>query len=212
MPTILSCTCRISRLRNTGLRQGSPPSRDAYFRAMPEVCVERARLVTQASTRPRPFRQIAHHVLDKAKLYRRVLEKRTRWCATVGRGGWHGAVCIAGSLACSPDRPPPDSRACRFIPNSWPWRCGPSWRRSARAPSNPYHITRRGSARAQRGGLSPLARWQHHELARKRGYVRKTRIRPTELDAPDEVARAMVFFLASKPNASRTPFRISRAR
>jgi pyruvate formate-lyase/glycerol dehydratase family glycyl radical enzyme len=48
--------------------------KDDYFRALPEICTERSRLITEFSEDLFEQRNIS--ILDKAKLYRRVLEKR----------------------------------------------------------------------------------------------------------------------------------------
>ncbi len=51
--------------------------RKIYFRAMPEVCIERPRLVTEYSLDNDLFNKERISILDKAKLYRYVLENRT---------------------------------------------------------------------------------------------------------------------------------------
>ena len=50
--------------------------RKAYFRAVPEICIERARLVTEYSLKNGYFAKERLSILDKAKLYRYVLENR----------------------------------------------------------------------------------------------------------------------------------------
>ena len=50
--------------------------REAYFRAAPEICCERPRLVTRYSRDKGLFGKPAISVLDKARLYRYVLENR----------------------------------------------------------------------------------------------------------------------------------------
>jgi hypothetical protein len=49
--------------------------RDIYFRAIPEICTDRPSLITEFSEDLFEKRKIS--VLDKARLYRRVLEKRS---------------------------------------------------------------------------------------------------------------------------------------
>ena len=50
--------------------------KNAYFRAVPEICIERARLVTRGSRRLELFGKPRITSLDKARLYRYVLEHR----------------------------------------------------------------------------------------------------------------------------------------
>jgi pyruvate formate-lyase/glycerol dehydratase family glycyl radical enzyme len=51
--------------------------REIYFRAMPEICTERPRLITEYSLAHDLFRKTRISILDKARLYRHVLENRT---------------------------------------------------------------------------------------------------------------------------------------
>ena len=48
--------------------------RDIYFRAIPEICIDRPELITKFSTDLFEQRKIS--ILDKAKLYAQVLGKR----------------------------------------------------------------------------------------------------------------------------------------
>lgn len=50
--------------------------KEAYFRALPEICTERAALVTRGSLAAKLFDKKRITPLDKAKLYRTVLEQR----------------------------------------------------------------------------------------------------------------------------------------
>lgn len=65
--------------------------RKAYFRAMPEVCVERAALVTAISRELSLFGKSRISSLDKARLYRRVLERRQPVV-------WHRTAMAAGTV------------------------------------------------------------------------------------------------------------------
>ena len=51
--------------------------KESYFRAVPEVCTERSRLITDYSLRHKFFEKKRISILDKARMYRDVLEKRT---------------------------------------------------------------------------------------------------------------------------------------
>ena len=50
--------------------------REAYFQAVPEICTERPRLVTRYSLEAGLFGRDRITSLDKARLYRKVLESR----------------------------------------------------------------------------------------------------------------------------------------
>ncbi|MBM3237883.1 hypothetical protein FJZ31_16465 [Candidatus Poribacteria bacterium] len=63
--TDYNLTPRVSSLRNM------------YFRAMPEICVERPRLINRFSLENGLFNQEHISILDKARMYRYVLENRT---------------------------------------------------------------------------------------------------------------------------------------
>src|SRR3990172_11977179 len=51
--------------------------KEIYFRAKPEICTERAGLITHFHLDNGLFEQGRISILDKAKAYRHVLEKRT---------------------------------------------------------------------------------------------------------------------------------------
>jgi hypothetical protein len=57
-------TPRVSRLK------------EVYFRALPEVCIERARLITKYSLANGHFQKGRLSILDKARMYKSVLETR----------------------------------------------------------------------------------------------------------------------------------------
>jgi hypothetical protein len=50
--------------------------REDYFRAVPEICIERPKLITQFSLRHTLLSQERISILDKAKTHRYVLENR----------------------------------------------------------------------------------------------------------------------------------------
>jgi len=63
-------------LEDCGLTERVSHLRDIYFRAMPEMCIERPRLVTRFALDNGLFNQERISILDKAKTYRYVLENR----------------------------------------------------------------------------------------------------------------------------------------
>ena len=73
MPTI---TLSDPSLKDCGLTPRVADLRDIYFRAMPEICTERPRLVTHFSIEDGLFDKERISILDKAKLYRKVLVER----------------------------------------------------------------------------------------------------------------------------------------
>jgi formate C-acetyltransferase len=64
-------------LKDCGLTERVSHLRDIYFRAMPEMCIERPRLITRFALDNGLFNQERISILDKAKTYRYVLEKRS---------------------------------------------------------------------------------------------------------------------------------------
>ena len=50
--------------------------KESYFRAVPEVCIERPRLITKYSLEYKLFERERISILDKAKIYHNVLKER----------------------------------------------------------------------------------------------------------------------------------------
>ena len=63
-------------LKDYGLTPRVSRLKEIYFRAMPEICIERPRLVTRFSRENDFFEKERISILDKARLYRYVLERR----------------------------------------------------------------------------------------------------------------------------------------
>ena len=68
--------CDLS-LRDIQLSPQLAALREAYFRSVPEICTERPLLITNFSREAGLFGRDRISVLDKARLYRRVLENRS---------------------------------------------------------------------------------------------------------------------------------------
>ena len=64
-------------IRKCRLSPRASQLRDAYFKALPEICIERPHLITGYSLKHGLFEKERISILDKAKMYRHVLEKRT---------------------------------------------------------------------------------------------------------------------------------------
>ena len=72
--------------------------RKDYFRAVPEICIERPKLITQFSLKHKLFGRERISILDKARAYRHVLENRT---AVVRQRSSRFAFRYCAQRACS---------------------------------------------------------------------------------------------------------------
>ena len=63
-------------LKNCGLTERVSHLRDVYFRAVPQMCIERPRLITRFALDSALFNRERISILDKAKTYRYVLKNR----------------------------------------------------------------------------------------------------------------------------------------
>ncbi|MBZ5655726.1 MAG: hypothetical protein LAO56_10665 [Acidobacteriia bacterium] len=169
--------------------------REAYFRAVPEVCVERPRLITQFSAEAGLFERERITSLEKARLYRRVLEHRTpvvwhrhghmRTAAGLEEFSFDDSSPFAGSTTSKFKGVPlyPEFMALALWPELWTM---------SRRQSNPYYIS---EEEIRILNLEVFPHWMDHnitELARARG---------TEEDRQRmQLLQKFVFFLASKPN------------
>jgi len=169
--------------------------REAYFRAMPEVCVERPLLITKFSAEAGLFEQARITVLDKGRLYRRVLENRTpvvwhKQAHTQTPSGPQGFSFddrspFAGSTTTKFKGVPlyPEFMALALWPELWTM---------SRRTSNPYFIS---EEEVRILNLDVFPRWMDRniaELARARGTDEDRR--------RIQLLQKFVFFLASKPN------------
>src|SRR3990172_4373977 len=71
-----SITLKDLSLKDYRLTERVSRLKDAYFRALPEICIERPRLATLYSLKNGLFTKARISSLDKARLYRYVLENR----------------------------------------------------------------------------------------------------------------------------------------
>ena len=67
----------LSRIKSLDQYEDLKNLRKAYFDAVPEICVERPRLITEFHVTNGLLDQDTISILDKAKAYRHVLENRT---------------------------------------------------------------------------------------------------------------------------------------
>lgn len=169
--------------------------REAYFRAMPEVCVERPLLITRFSADAGLFERDRITALEKARLYRRVLENRTPVV-------WHTHAhtqTASGPQSFSFDEESPfaGSTTSKFkgvplYPELMALALWPELWTLSRRKSNPYFISEEDVHILNR---EVFPRWMNRnitELARARGTDEDRR--------RIQLLQKFVFFLASKPN------------
>jgi formate C-acetyltransferase len=194
MPTI---TLSDLSLAEYGLSPRVVALKAAYFRAMPEVCVERASLVTQASRDQGLFGKPRITCLDKAKLYRRVLEQRTpvvrhRGAVDFGLASFtfQDRSLFAGSTTSR-------FKGVPLFPEFMALALWPELETLKTRARNPYHITD-DEVRVLNEEVFP--HWLDGnitEIARARSTMTAT----SRADAPAiKLLEHLVFFLASKPD------------
>ncbi len=173
--------------------------KDVYFRAMPEICLERPRLVTRFSQDHGFFRQDKISVLDKAKMYRWVLERRLpviRHVQAFEKGmrpfEFEDRNLFAGSTTTRFKGVPiyPEYIALMLWPELWT---------ISERESNPFHLLN-GEADELNKEIFPA--WIDSniiELVRKRCFEENARRFGREKYAPElKLMERLSFFLASK--------------
>lgn len=181
-------------LKSCGLTEGVGKLRKAYFKAAPEICIERAKLVTKFSIENGLFERERITILDKARMYRKVLENR-KAVVRHSRGYKYTPYGLkpfdfvdtspfAGSTTSKFKGVPlyPEF----FALNLWP----ELWTISERN-SNPYHIH---PHEVEALNLDIFPHWMEKnilELARKRASK--------EDQKKIKLVQHLVFFLTSKP-------------
>lgn len=169
--------------------------REAYFRAVPEVCSERPVLITKFSREAGLFERDRVTVLDKARLYRKVLESRLpivwhkeahkRTGDFMQEFAFDDTSPFAGSTTSKFKGVPiyPELMGLAIWPELWTL---------LRRKSNPYYISQEDTRKLN---LDVFPHWINRsivELARASGNdADRDRI---------QLLQKFVFFLASKPN------------
>jgi len=193
-----------------GLTERVAQLREDYFKAVPEICIERPKLITQFSLKHNLLNQERISILDKAKTYRHVLESRKAIVC-------HGRACekderenklkifelenrhlslFAGSTTSKFKGVPlyPEFLALTLWPELWT---------ISRRLSNPYYLIE-DEVWTLNHKIFP--HWMKHnilELARKRCFdenFRKSRGKRPKYAPEMKLFERLVFFLASKPN------------
>jgi pyruvate formate-lyase/glycerol dehydratase family glycyl radical enzyme len=173
--------------------------RESFFGAMPEVCVERAQMVTRCHLEQGLFDQDSISILDKARVYRRMLTDRrpvVRHTRAFGRDGRYFEVddrsLFAGATTSKFIGVPvyPEFLGSTLWPELWqlPTR-----------QANPFQITEE-EVRVLNEEVFP--RWMGHnitELTRKRCWEENLARSGVERSAPQlGLLEQLVFFLAGK--------------
>lgn len=195
-------------LRGCQLSKHVRELKDAYFKAAPEICTERASLVTRFSREAQLFGGKRISILDKARVYRRALEERAP-VVRHRRGHYSGPDGMAAFEF--EDRSPfAGSTTSKFkgVPlypeflsalSLWP----ELWTISKRA-SNPYHIS---DAEVEELNSNVFPYWIEDsltEIARKEATAEEKR--------QMQLVQKFVFFIVTKPNCiSHTVPDFSRA-
>jgi len=172
-----------------------------YFAALPEVCIERARLVTEYHVQHDLLSKDGISVLDKAKAYRYSLERRApivRHAVGCAKGMQPFALAdrqlFAGSTTSK-------FRGVPLYPEFLALTLWPELRTLPRRARNPYQLT---EAEAEELNHRIFPAWMEDtilELARKRSFAEELARTGARKSAPDlALLSKLVFFLASKPN------------
>ncbi len=189
----------ISKLDNLKITDRVKNLRKIYFDAMPEICVERPRLVTKFYKNNILFGKERVSILEKAKLYRYVLENRTpvvrheHIYTSRGVGKYMRKKRIedrspfAGSTTSKFKGVPlfPEFLAMSLWPELWS---------ISRRKQNPYHLHKE-DAKSLNRDIYPF--WMNESI------LERTRARG-EKNGEDlqgaELMQRLVFFIASKAN------------
>jgi pyruvate formate-lyase/glycerol dehydratase family glycyl radical enzyme len=172
-----------------------------YFDALPEVCIERARLVTDYHVRNGLLGKDRISILDKARAYRYVLENRepvVRHAAAYGEGmrrfPFADRQLFAGSTTSK-------FKGVPLYPEFLALTLWPELGTLPRRARNPYQLT---EAEAEELNQRIFPAWIDDtllELARKRCFRDNLEKTGVARSAPElALLSKLVFFLASKPN------------
>lgn len=186
-------------LDNYGLTKRVVNLRDAYFQAMPEICIERPYLITKYSVNNNYFGKESVSILEKAKMYRYVLENRSPVVShshgfeSLGTGkemrkfAFVDTSLFAGSTTSKFKGVPlfPEFLGLTIWPELWT---------ISTRQKNPYQLSK---ADAQKLNKEIFPFWM------KENILEKTRFR-CKVNGNDPVGvrmlQRLVFFMATKPN------------
>lgn len=180
-------------LAQYGLSDRVQGLRDAYFATRPQICPERARLVTEGSRALGLFAKDRLTPLDKARLYRYVLERRSvvvRHAAAVSADMTQVLIrdrsLFAGSTTSK-------WKGVPLYPEFMALALWPELQTITSRTANPYFITDEDTRLLNQEVFPCWLDCTISELARRRGCT-------PEGDSPEyKLLERLVFFLASKP-------------
>ena len=188
-------------LKDNDLTERVSHLKDIYFRAMPEMCIERPRLITRFHLDNGLFDKERISILNKAKAYRYVLENRNpivHHCRGYEEGmrpfEFNDTSLFAGSTTSKFKGVPlyPEFLALALWPELWT---------IAKRASNPFHIT---DSEVKELNYNIFPYWMENnilELARNRCFEENWEKHKLKKHAPEmKLNERLVFFLASKPN------------
>ncbi|TMQ22996.1 MAG: hypothetical protein E6J90_11515 [Deltaproteobacteria bacterium] len=170
--------------------------RDAYFKACPEVCIERPVLVTRLHQELAIFHKDRYSILDKARVYRRVLERREPivWHREAkDRQGqpftFDGNSLLAGSTTTK-------YKGVLLYPEFLALALWPELDTMSRRAANPYQITPHEAGVLNRD-VFPV--WLDRSILE---YARADADRggPAEVKPDFSLFQSLVFFITSKAN------------
>jgi formate C-acetyltransferase len=168
--------------------------RDAYFRAIPEVCDERARLVTAYHQKHGLLGQAGISALDKAQAYRYLLEQREPVVFAHTAYAKHGEQFTVEAQSLFAGSTTSRFKGVLLYPEMMALALWPELHSLSTRSKNPYYIDAATRETLNRQVFPAWMDFSLLELARKR--------RPGAGEAtPDfDLLARPVFFLASKPN------------
>lgn len=172
-----------------------------YFDALPEVCIERARLVTEYHVQNGLLGKDRISILDKARAYRHVLEHRepvVRHAASYGadkqRFTFPDRQLFAGSTTSK-------FKGVPLYPEFLALTLWPELRTLPRRARNPYQLTGAEAEELNHRIFPPWIDDTILELARKAFFAENLARTGAQKSAPElALLSKLVFFLASKPN------------
>lgn len=174
--------------------------RNAYFKAVPEICTERPRLLTRFHIENGLLNGTPISVLYKAKAYRYVLQNRVpviRHSQSFDREmnpfSFRDRQLFAGSTTTR-------FKGVPLYPEFLSLTLWPELRTISKRKSNPFYIT---DSEADILNFEVFPHWMDHnilELARKKSFEKNAQQYGIQKSAPEiKLMELLVFFLASKP-------------
>jgi formate C-acetyltransferase len=172
--------------------------RAAYFKAMPEICVERPNILTTYHREHKLFKKSSISTLDKARAYRHLLESRTpivrhdkAWENADAQFNFSDTSLFMGSTTTK-------FKGVPIYPEFMALALWPELHSISRRSRNPYRITTK-EIEVLNHEVFPF--WLEHSILE----VAKARSGLPELEEGEPspnfpLLEMLVFFLASKPN------------